>query len=1071
MSRNTPFDAKISRPELPEVFVRRRLLRALEPAPGQRAIFINAPAGYGKTTLLASYLETIEQPSIWYRLDASDADPATFFYFLGLAARRAAPRRRQPMPLLTADHLPSMRAFARTFFEALFFRMGRTGVLVLDDYHLLPPESPLHGLLSESLSLLPKGMQIIVAGRHPPPPAFAGLIANRQLHCLNWEALKLTAWECRGILRLQGVRTSRRGLIKQLMDTTDGWVAGMILLLHGEEWGRLDRVASERLSPGMLFDYFGNEVFQSLNRDTQAFLLKTSLLSQMTAHSAERLTGNVRAARILSKLVINHCFTYRHRGPQEVYRYHALFRTFLLARAHAAFRPDQLRALTLRAAELEQADQHLDAAVELYAQAGTADALVALVCENAAALVAQGRFSTLQGWIERLPPERRERSAWLQYWLAHCLLPFDPAAAQIRFAAAFELFQTQDEPRGLLMAWSGVVDTYIYRWDRFTQLDRWIAWLDDWLSRGSTFPDPVIEGHVACGMANALFYRQPHRGDATAWFDRAWSIARQADDPKLLVQTALSFSHIGWNIGIGAFNRSKILFDALRQATDLEPLSPLLRLQFKLYEAMVECLDRRREERLAPLDEALALAQAAGIHHQDAALYSIEVYRALVMGDAERAAASLERMAVAVQTTPHLFDRGHHVFLRAWEAFLRRDSKRAVEYCQAAFAIAVEAGCEYGYAFGSTALALVLFDDGQVEQAWQAIDRALIEARCLNSPLGEFYARFALAYFKLSKGLDDESLAALRAALCLGREHDFVLSAQWWHHDLLELIYVTALNAGIEPEFVQTSIRRRNFVPHHPPLACKAWPWPLRILTFGGFELIKAGHPLGFGRKIPKKPLELLKALIALGGADVPEGTLIDALWPDSDGDTGHSAFSTTLGRLRHLIGEEFLTVADGRVSLDRRRCWTDVWAFEDLTSRAKAAEPMDDANRLPPLADDALALYRGHFLAADLDAVWALATRERLRARLLALIDCGGRQLGNRGHWREAVTWYHRGLDIDPLAEAFYQGLMQTYQQLGCRAEAVQAYQRCRRTLSLSLGIQPSQATEALYRQVIDAP
>jgi len=159
MLRNTPFDAKISPPELPEVYVRRRLLQVLESAPGQRAIFVTAPAGYGKTTLLASYLETIERPSIWYRLDANDADPATFFYFLGLAARRVAPRRRQPMPLLTADHLPSLRAFARTFFEALFFHLGRTGCLVLDDYHLLPLESPLHVMIGESLSLLPKGIK------------------------------------------------------------------------------------------------------------------------------------------------------------------------------------------------------------------------------------------------------------------------------------------------------------------------------------------------------------------------------------------------------------------------------------------------------------------------------------------------------------------------------------------------------------------------------------------------------------------------------------------------------------------------------------------------------------------------------------------------------------------------------------------------------------------------------------------------------------------------------------------------------------------------------------------------
>lgn len=127
MSRNTLFDAKLSRPELPEVYVRRQLLQALKPTPGQVAIFVTAPAGYGKTTLLASYLKTIDPPSIWYRLDASDTDPAAFFYYLGLAARRAAPRRRQAMPLLTADHLPSLRAFARTFLKRCSFAWVERG--------------------------------------------------------------------------------------------------------------------------------------------------------------------------------------------------------------------------------------------------------------------------------------------------------------------------------------------------------------------------------------------------------------------------------------------------------------------------------------------------------------------------------------------------------------------------------------------------------------------------------------------------------------------------------------------------------------------------------------------------------------------------------------------------------------------------------------------------------------------------------------------------------------------------------------------------------------------------------
>lgn len=1061
-------DAKISRPELAEIFVRCRLIDELNPKPGRLGVFITAPAGYGKTTLLASYLEHTGRPSIWYRIDSSDADPAAFFYYLGMAAKRAAPGSKTTMPLLTADHLPSLRIFARTFFEALFARLGGSGCLVLDDYHLLPQESPLQGLIAENLASLPKGRNLIIAGRQAPPPAFAGLIVNRRLHCLDWEALKLSPLECRGIMRLQGIGAAPRGSVKQLMNLTDGWVAGVILLLQSGDWQHLERDISELESNSLMFDYFVAEIFQRLVPETREFLLKTSLLSHMTADAAAALAENAGSAKILPEMAANNYFTYRRRGQPDYYEYHTLFRAFLLARADDAFRGERLQGLLLKAAEIERTEGRPDAAADLYGQAGAAEALETLICEHAPALLAQGRFSTLQSWIERISEARRECSPWLQYWLAQCLLPFDPAAALKRFAAAFELFRPLDDTKGLLMAWCGAVDTYIISWDRFTELDPWIVWLDDWTNRDSTFPDPVIEGYVACSMANALMYRQPFRRDVIDWFDRAWVIARNCNDPDLLIRTAFCFSFIGWNLRMGAFDKSRIMLDALSNLVDQDHISPMLKLLLKLYEAMSRWYDIRPGECLAALDEAFELAKAADIHHQDANIHTIAAYHALAMGDPEQAAISLERMAANLLICPHLFNKAHYLYLRAWESFIRRDSKLAIEYCEAAFSIAIEAGCEYRYSFGNTSYALVLFDDGRVDEALQAIDLAIDEARHLRSPLAEFHALFAAAYFKISEASDD-SLSELRAALSLGRLHGFEMSTLWWHSDMFKRVFSIALDAGIEPDFVEACIHRRNFIPDIPPLDCKAWPWPVKIITFGGFELIKSGQTLEFGRKAPKKSLDLLKAVIALGGVDVPETALIDALWPDSDGDAGRSAFSTTLGRLRHLVGEEVLTLCDGRVSLDRRRCWTDVWAFEDFIVRAKAAERTGDAEASLRFAKDALALYQSHFLATDTDAAWALSKRGRLRTRLIFFLTSIGNRLRSTGQWHDALKWYRRALEFDPLAEAFYQGLMQSYQQLGCRAEAVRTYRHCREMLELHLGIEPSDVTERLYRQLLD--
>ena len=90
-------------------------------------------------------------------------------------------------------------------------------------------------------------------------------------------------------------------------------------------------------------------------------------------------------------------------------------------------------------------------------------------------------------------------------------------------------------------------------------------------------------------------------------------------------------------------------------------------------------------------------------------------------------------------------------------------------------------------------------------------------------------------------------------------------------------------------------------------------------------------------RKGQHKPIEMLKALIALGGRDVGETRLSEALWPDTDGDVAHSAFSVTLHRLRKMIGHSALQLNDSRLSLNPDMCWVDVWACEQLLNQTES--------------------------------------------------------------------------------------------------------------------------------------
>lgn len=244
-------------------------------------------------------------------------------------------------------------------------------------------------------------------------------------------------------------------------------------------------------------------------------------------------------------------------------------------------------------------------------------------------------------------------------------------------------------------------------------------------------------------------------------------------------------------------------------------------------------------------------------------------------------------------------------------------------------------------------------------------------------------------------------------------------------------------------------------------------PCPIEILSLGRFEVRVDGTPLRFERKTPRRPLALLKALIAAGGREVAETALMDALWPEADGDAASAALATTLHRLRRLVRYSAAVIRrDGRVGLDGTLCQVDCWRLEDLLADGEAA--LARSSEAPRrLVSEAVALYRGPFLPGDVDDAWATALRERLRARLLRLLSTVGRLHEQAGRWEEAAACYERGLDLDDGAEGLCRRAMGAYARLARPAEGLALYERCRRQLGAALGVAPSAETEALHREL----
>jgi ATP/maltotriose-dependent transcriptional regulator MalT len=150
---------------------------------------------------------------------------------MGLAAQRAAPRKRKPLPVLTHGYLPGLPVFTRRFFDELFARLPAPSVVVFDNYQKIPPESMLHDVIRGAAVCLSPEVNLLMIIRSAPPPAFALLSANRLSSVIGWEEMRLTGGETRGIARLHRRRSFRGEEIRRLEERADGWVAGLVLML------------------------------------------------------------------------------------------------------------------------------------------------------------------------------------------------------------------------------------------------------------------------------------------------------------------------------------------------------------------------------------------------------------------------------------------------------------------------------------------------------------------------------------------------------------------------------------------------------------------------------------------------------------------------------------------------------------------------------------------------------------------------------------------------------------------------------------------------------------------------
>jgi LuxR family transcriptional regulator, maltose regulon positive regulatory protein len=426
---------KLYRPRArPDLVVRPRLFARLDAGLQGMLTLVCAPAGFGKTTLLAAWLRRTERPAAWLGLDAEDSDPTVFLRYLVAALQTLAPEVGATLLTLLQSPPPPLETLLIALLNDLAM-LPQNSILVLDDYHVLEAP-PIHQAVSFLLDHLPPVLHLVIATREDPPLPLARLRARGQVAELRAEQLRFTADEAAVFLTdVMGLPLSTAE-VAALETRTEGWIAGLqfaALAMHDRD-DYAGFIAAFTGSNRFVVDYLADEVLSRQPAHIQTFLLQTSILDPMCGplcdaillgrtesghpHGQPRTlednlgsqfsvlsSGDSHSQLLLEQLERANLFVTPLDAERRWYRYHHLFAEVLRERLRRGASTTELVTLHRRASAWYEQASLISQAVQ-HALAGRAFGQAAALVEQVApAMIQHTELAKLLTWLGALPAD------------------------------------------------------------------------------------------------------------------------------------------------------------------------------------------------------------------------------------------------------------------------------------------------------------------------------------------------------------------------------------------------------------------------------------------------------------------------------------------------------------------------------------------------------------------------------------------------------------------------------------------------------------------------------------------
>ncbi len=1062
-----------------ELLPRPHLLARLEMAVNKRLTLVSAPPGYGKTTLLAELAAGSERPCAWYQLDAADGDPAIFLSYLIAAFRdlfqgadldEMAPVGSAAVSLLesteSAASVSAERVLTVLINELAGLETDQEWLIIMEDYHLIT-NPDIHNLVQFFLENGPPGLHLVISSRTDPPLALArlrarGMLAEFRAPDLRFDDEEVNVWLTQAIPGIPGESA------RLLSEKTEGWAAALQMILSslsGKDAGSASRFIAELSgTQRFIFQYLAEEVFQKQDATRQQFLLHTAVLDQMNAAICDAILDRHDAQIMLDEFEADNLFLISLDERREWYRYHHLFREFLLDKLAHEAATEAIR-LQKAAAAYYEGRGEMEMAFTHYVRARDPAAAAKVLSEFAGEYVERRRVAILQRYLGDLPDDVVRCYPELLLQHGNVLWRMGRVGAAVsRYEDAQHAFADQGDDVGVCRV--------------LTQMAE-LARSQGNYRRSQTLAAEALS-HVRetdyASRANALMILAKSEGFLTG-MDRGRQLAeesvaaaRQAGEAisaRVRANLLRSLGHICWWHG--------------------DPQATLRYCQ----EALESVVDER-----SPIAASIYITMATPYVYrpdldkaQHYAELGLEIARQLQLS------ALLPR---AYSTLGSLLTR-------------RGQWKQAEAYLRKAVQLSQGSGLDsYIRMMATSYLSQNLCAQGRIEEARQLAEAALWERAASPYTYEMVVCRSVLADAALEEDRLDEAKAIFESLAKIGRRRQFRLPLAMVYFGLAyihlrldqpdkatgyagqsvaileplgtwqlyldqgeraRVVCQALVDAGQETPFVSQVLARLpgQRLPGQRPPVVAGQEDAIRVRCLGPFRVFAGDREIGQADWVSTKARDLLAYFVTFRAQQIPLERAVAAIWPE--GGESDRAFHSALYRLRHALREDgdntkFVLLKGGECALDSGRFAIDVDGFEEaLSAAAQAASDEEAAAHY----SRAIKLYQGDYLENLLYYDWAAAERRRLRALYLQALQSAAAHQQSCGDYRAALQFIDKALQVDALNEQSYQAAMRYCAVAGDKAGLIRRYQQLEQALQDELNVTPSVKTQALYHDLLD--